>query len=58
MHIPDYLIIDEIRRREQDKKRWEPEPLHLPLEAPRQPYRSEDEDTDDEESPRVIIIQM
>ena len=29
MIIPDYLIIDEIRRREE--KSWEPETLQLPL---------------------------
>lgn len=31
MIIPDYLIIDEIRRREE--KSWEPETLQLPLPA-------------------------
>ena len=29
MYIPDYLIIDEIRRREE--KKWEPETVQLPL---------------------------
>ena len=29
MYIPDYLIIDEIRRREE--KSWEPETIQLPL---------------------------
>jgi hypothetical protein len=31
MIIPDYLIIDEIRRREE--RSWEPETLQLPLPA-------------------------
>ena len=51
--IPDYLIIDEIRRRQEDQ--WEPEPLRLPLYVPQWPPRSEDEDSDEPKS-RVIII--
>ena len=58
--IPDYLIIDEIKRRREEA--WEPEPLRLPLYAPVYPKPEEEERRDegqrDEESPGVIIIQM
>jgi len=53
--IPDYLIIDEIRRRQQDQ--WQPEPLRLPLYVPHWPKEEEDEE-EDESSSRVIIIDM
>ncbi|MDX9719531.1 MAG: hypothetical protein RBU37_02205 [Myxococcota bacterium] len=56
MRIPDYLIIDEIRRRQEDA--WEPEPLQLPLYVPHVPEHGEDEDDPDEPRSRVIIIDM
>lgn len=52
--IPDYLIIEEIRRRREDT--WEPEPLHLPLYVPLWP--PEEEEPTEEPSSRVIIIDM
>lgn len=56
--IPDYLIIDEIRRRQDEA--WEPEPLQLPLYVPHWPQRAPDEEESDEPttSSRVIIIDM
>ena len=53
--IPDYLIIDEIRRRQEDA--WEPEPLRLPLYVPHWPQHSEEEEPEEPKS-RVIIIDM
>ena len=53
--IPDYLIIDEIRRRQE--KQWEPEPLHLPLYTPQGSVSPEEEEEEDK-SPKVIIIDM
>jgi len=53
--IPDYLIIEEIRRRREDT--WEPEPLHLPLYVPMWPPEEEEPD-EEEPSSRVIIIDM
>ena len=53
--IPDYLIIEEIRRRQQDT--WEPEPLRLPLYTPQYPERQADEEEEESKS-RVIIIDM
>ena len=61
--IPDYLIIDEIRRREE--KSWQPETVQLPLPS----YDMPDDDAEyprrqlpKRESPRknngVIIIDM
>ncbi len=62
MIIPDYLIIDEIRRREE--KSWEPESIQLPLPS----YEIPDEDVEyhrkkrpDAPKPKnngVIIIDM
>ena len=62
MIIPDYLIIDEIRRREE--KSWEPETIQLPLPS----YEIPDEDCEyprrkrpDPPKPKnngVIIIDM
>ena len=55
--IPDYLIIEEIRRRQED--RWEPEPLQLPLYVPHYPQSHQDEEEGDEKpGSRVIIIDM
>ena len=56
MRIPDYLIIDEIRRRQEDA--WEPEPLQLPLYVPHLPERPEDAEESEEPISRVIIIDM
>lgn len=55
---PDYLIYDEIKRRDQDA--WEPVPLHLPLYMPYLP-EEEDRDRDDdkkEERGGVTIIDV
>lgn len=62
MIIPDYLIIDEIRRREE--KQWQPETLQLPLPS----YDVPDEDIEYQKRKRpeppkpknngVIIIDM
>lgn len=54
--IPDYLIIDEIRRRQEDA--WEPEPLQLPLYVPHWPQRRAEEEEAEEPASRVIIIDM
>ncbi len=40
MIIPDYLIIDEIRRREE--KSWQPETVQLPLPCYDMPDRDEE----------------
>ncbi len=61
--IPDYLIIDEIRRREE--KKWQPETIQLPLpsyEIPDSdleypPHDSVNKKKKDKNS-RVIIIDM
>jgi hypothetical protein len=61
MRIPDYLIYDEIRRREEEQDRdGGLVPLHLPLYAPEYEEQSDrDEDSDENESNRgVIIIDM
>jgi hypothetical protein len=59
--IPEYLIIDEIKRRKQEKT-WEPEPLRLPLYIPNWPPKvEEDRDRDrdrDDNASHVIIIEM
>jgi hypothetical protein len=58
--IPEYLIIDEIKRRQQERS-WEPEALRLPLYIPNWPPRREEEaerDTEDDAASRVIIIEM
>lgn len=63
MIIPDYLIIDEIRRREE--KSWQPETIQLPLPS----YDMPDEDVEyptrkppKQDTPKknngVIIIDM
>ena len=52
--IPDYLIIDEIKRRREDA--WQPEPLHVPLYIPRCTVQSDEDDAEPE--PRIIIIDM
>lgn len=59
MIIPDYLIIDEIKRREE--KSWEPETLQLPLYIPSQgPEIPREDRLKKERSPNngVIIIDM
>ena len=55
--IPDYLIYDELQRR--NEREWEPEPLQLPLYAPEM-GEERDDDSEVEESPSrgVIIIDM
>lgn len=55
--IPEYLIIEEIRRREEEQ--WEPERLRLPLYVPQWPaQRPEQEEDEEEPGSRVIIIDM
>ncbi len=59
--IPDYLIIDEIRRRRE--RAWEPEPLHLPIYVPECPDTPRDENTNtqkdsDKNNNGVIIIDL
>lgn len=57
--IPDYLIYDEIQRRREQEREWEPEPLQLPLYAPELPERREDDEEEDESPSRgVVIIDM
>ena len=57
--IPDYLIYDELQRRRDRDREWEPEPLRLPLYAPEVPDRRDEEQEEDESPPRgVIIIDM
>ncbi|MBQ9816416.1 MAG: hypothetical protein IJM59_02960 [Proteobacteria bacterium] len=65
MIIPDYLIIDEIRRREE--KSWQPETLQLPLPSYDMPeedveYPSRQVPPQKKDKPRnnngVIIIDM
>jgi len=56
--IPDYLIIDEIRRRQQERDRWEPESLRLPLYVPHLPTKPKEEEDTEESDSQVIIIDM
>lgn len=57
--IPEYLIIDEIKRKKQEKA-WEPEPLHLPLYIPNWPPKKEDKEEQEpkDQGSHVIIIEM
>jgi len=34
MLIPEYLIYEEFKQRQEQEREWAPEPLHLPLYAP------------------------
>jgi len=53
----DALIIDEIRRREEERRRGLERPtLELPLEPPEIDW--EDREVEDSEPPRVIIIDL
>ncbi|MCL2326558.1 MAG: hypothetical protein FWC40_08715 [Proteobacteria bacterium] len=62
MIIPDYLIIDEIKRRKE--KQWQPEMLRLPLYVPTpdadEASRKRQSPVCDEKDPKpgVIIIDM
>lgn len=53
----DAFIIEEIRRREQDRDSHRPR-LDLPLPEPTRPHRQNDQTADDDETPErgVIII--
>ena len=52
---PDYLVYDEIKRRENNQ--WEPVPLELPLYQPYWPEPDvEEEDEEDGKSDRGVII--
>lgn len=56
---PDYLIYDEIKRKQQDA--WEPVPLHVPLYMPYWPESEDEEGEDDkgeEKKGGVVIIDM
>ena len=53
MH-PDFLIYDEIKRR--DRNSWEPVPLHLPLHAPRNHPGDDQDDGDDPSQDRGVTI--
>ncbi len=41
-----------------DKPAWEPEPLHLPIEAPPPPCGRTDEDPVDERGTGVLVIDL
>ena len=59
MMIPDYLIIDEIKRREE--RSWEPETLQLPLYIPNHAPEAPSQDApkkDRKPDTGVIIIDM
>lgn len=59
--LPDYIIYDELRRREEREQDERPRPqLEVPRYVPYWPEsEADDEADDDEESDRgVIIIQM
>lgn len=61
MRIPDYLIYDEMQRREEQERDGGLVPLHLPLYSPELEERPSDEDDagDEQDSNRgVIIIDM
>lgn len=61
--IPDYLIYDELKEREQNRRDNGLQPLHLPLYQPEPEdwrRRQEEESSNDEETSErgVIIIDM
>lgn len=60
MLIPDYLVYEELKRREEEERAWTPEPLHLPLWAPETHDSDSDvEDIDEYNINRgVVIIDM
>lgn len=59
MVIPDYLIYDELRRREEAERDGGLLPLHLPLYQPEIDDLPRERDERDEEAERgVIIIDM
>lgn len=61
MFVPDYLIYDEYKKREENRREDGLQPLHLPLYQPdvdpTWPHR-DDESQDDESERGVIIIDM
>lgn len=62
MHIPDYIIFDDIRRREEAERDGGLQPLHIPLYAPealeRPEYHPHSNDEDDAPKRGVVIIDM
>ena len=63
--IPDWLVYDEIKRRQEQENLWEPERLELPLYSPHPPEPQQEEERDEEERDKdhdiydgVIIIDM
>ena len=58
--LPDYIIYDELRRREMPEHPERPRPqLEVPTYVPYLPDSEKDEESDEEEAERgVIIIQM
>ncbi len=59
MQIPDYLIYDEYKRRE-DRRDDGLQPLHLPLYQPEDRWEEPQQDSEEEENSErgVIIIDM
>ncbi|MBI3291050.1 hypothetical protein HYZ76_02080 [Candidatus Falkowbacteria bacterium] len=58
----DIVIIEQLKERERRKREWQPEPLYLPLEAPRPPQKKPAEELDiwqpdENEEDGVIVIQ-
>jgi hypothetical protein len=52
---PDYLVYDEIKRRE--SKQWEPIPLELPLYQPYWPEKGDDEEEEEDvKGERGVLI--
>ena len=51
------MIFDD-RSRGRQFPEWEPEPLHLPLELPREPESRDDETAPEDVEPRLIVIDL
>ena len=57
----DIVIIEQLKERERKKREWQPEPLYLPIEAPRPPQKKPSEEADiwqpEEDNEGIIVIQ-
>lgn len=56
----DIVIIEQLKERERKRREWQPEPLYLPIEAPRPPQKKPSEEIDvwgpQEDYDGVIVI--
>ena len=57
----DIVIIEQFKERERKKREWQPEPLYLPIEAPRPPQKKPSEEINiwqpDDDGEGIIVIQ-